>query len=126
MKTKQTSKSENLFIRWSCLTGKAVWVYLGPSEDSAKKAYSRAWHCEVKRVRKWAEIVATRMANVKKLLNDCMQHLPINAELTPQQQQAIRQLLSIAHQTTDGRSEFYLHIEEEHRRRQKTDKQHNA
>lgn len=112
------NSATKVFIRRSCITGKVVWIYIGPSEPSAVKAYCRARCSELKRFSKWAETVTYRMANVKRLLNDCMQHLPINAELTPQQQQAVRQLLSIAKQTLSGRSEFYEHIMEENRRKQ--------
>ena len=101
----------------SCLTGKAVWVYQGPSENAARIAYYRACRKEVERVRSWGKIVAQRCQNISRLLSNCMAELPINAELTPVQLAAARRLKEMSKQECPCYREFYDHILEESRRK---------
>lgn len=101
----------------SCLTGKVVWIYRGPSRAAARKAYWRACRKELERVRNWGERMARRAASIRRLLTDCMADKPIDAELTPEQQQAARELQNIGRKPQDCHLEFYDHIVEERRRR---------
>ena len=110
-------RTVNIIIRKSCLTGKAMWIYTGASIEGAKNAYKRARRAEMERVSKWAETTVCRMENIKRLLNDCLSELPINAQLTPQQLKAVKELQTIARQSINGCSEFYNHVVETNRRR---------
>ena len=48
----------------SCLTGRAVWIYQGPSREAMQKAYQRACKKEIERMRNWSERMAQRTAHV--------------------------------------------------------------
>ena len=65
----------------------------------------------------WPQKVAECRARVKQLLDNCIAALPINAELTKQQKDAIRYLQSVIREPVPCHSEFYDHIVEEARRR---------
>lgn len=103
-------------IRRSCLTGKAVWIYRGPSTVAANRSYQRACKREVERVRRWSSISAIRRQNITRLLNDCIDKLPFTAELTSQQKESAKTLQKLSKQPSCSR-EFYEHIMEERRRR---------
>lgn len=106
-------------IRRSCITGNAVWIYQGSSKSSAQTAYWKACRAEIERVRNWASTAARRMANIERLLNDCLAEIPINAELTQRQQDAVRRLQAIERKNFACNRDFYEHIlEERHRRKQ--------
>lgn len=106
-----------LIIRKSCLTGKAVWIYRGPSKQASWKAYWRACCREEERVRNWPQTAARRKENILRLLSDCMSGLPLTGELPPEKEAAARQLLAISKKGIPCRSEFYEHFMEERRRR---------
>ena len=106
----------------SCLTGKPVWIYRGPSRDSARIAYWRACRSEVERVRHWPEYAARRASNIARLLSDCMADMPIDASLTPSQEEAARQLRSIGKKDFACHRDFYEHVMEE-RGRRKSDRE---
>ena len=101
----------------SCITGNVVWIYRGASEAESRKAYWRACRAEVERMKTWPQKVAECRARVKQLLDNCIAALPINAELTKQQKDAIRYLQSVIREPVPCHSEFYDHIVEEARRR---------
>ncbi len=105
-------------IRKSCLTGKAVWIYRGPSKNAARIAYWRACKKEIDRVKHWGNVVAQQCSNAARFLADCMAEIPINAELTPEQAEAARKLQSIAKREKECYRDFYEHIMEERRRRE--------
>lgn len=105
-------------IRKSCITGKAVWIYQGPSKKASWDAYWRACRREEERVRNWPQTAARRKENIMRLLNDCMADLPLTGELPPNQEAAARQLLSISKKGIPCRSDFYEHFTEERRRRE--------
>ena len=103
-------------IRRSCITGKIVWVYRGPSEEAARRAYHRARLREIERVRHWGETVKARADGIMRLLSDCMAKFPINAQLTPDQAEAARTLKAAATMPVPCHMDFYDHIIEEARR----------
>lgn len=105
-------------IRRSCLTDNAVWIYRGPTHNAARKAYWIACKAEVERVEHWREHVALRTANISRLLSECLAEIPINAELTPEQKKAVRQLQSLMKKGIACHMEFYEHIMEQRRRRE--------
>lgn len=107
---------EVVVIRKSCLTGKVVWIYRGPSRTAARRAYTRACQKEAGRVSHWSETVAQRRANVLRLLTDCTASLPINADLTPRQKKAARELQAIGREELVCHRDFLDHIEERRRR----------
>ena len=104
-------------IRYSCLTGKAVWVYRGPSKGAACLAYWRACKAEIERVHHWSDIVVQRADGIRRLLTQCMADKPIDAELTAEQKEGARQLMAISKKPPVCDREFYDHIMEERRRR---------
>lgn len=108
-------------LRKSCLTGKVVWIYRGPSKNAARVAYHRACKHELERMKHWSERVARRMTNIARLLSDCMSEIPINADLTPEQKEAAKQLLKLSKENADCHREFYEHVVEERRRRKEAD-----
>lgn len=114
-----------LRILKSCVTGTAVWVYMGPSAEAARKAYWRACRHEAERMRQISKMAARRKANILQLLNDCMAGLPITAELPPEKKAAARQLLAIAEEDTLSDRSFYNHILETRRRRNRERKLRN-
>ena len=111
-----------IVIRRSCLTGKVVWLYRGPSKSAAHVAYHRACKAEIQRVRHWGETAAKRRSNIMRLLNECLDEIPITATLTPQQIEWSRMLRSISKEDIACHREFYDHIIEERRRRDEANK----
>lgn len=71
----------------------------------------------MERVRNWTGTVARRVANIQRLLNDCLADVPINANLTQQQQDAVRRLQAIVRKNYACHRDFYEHILEERRLR---------
>ena len=110
-------KKVTVIIR-SCLTGRAVWIYRGPSREAMQKAYQRACKKEIERMRNWSERMAQRTARITRFLTDLLADKPIDAELTPEQQEAAKELQAISKKQLEDRSEFYDHIMEERRRRE--------
>lgn len=104
-------------IVYSCLTGVPVWLYRGASENACRWAYLRACKHEIERVKSWSKTVAARRAEIKKLLDNCIAALPINAELTAEQKSAIKKLQAMIAEPQPCDKEFYNHIIEEARRR---------
>lgn len=105
-------KHKNLvtIIRKSCLTDKVVWIYRGPSEAAAKRAYYRARSKELERVRHWQEVTSRRRSNINALINYTLADLPITAVLTPEQKETLRQMQKICSQDIRCDTEFYDHI----------------
>lgn len=102
----------------SCLTGRPVWIYTGPSEEAAAKAYRRACKREMKRVRRWAGIAARRKASVMAMIGALTEGLPSPKDMQPAQRAAVR-LLTSASEAPPCSREFYDHIMEERRRRER-------
>lgn len=115
-----SGKKQVIVIRKSCITGRAVWIYRGPSRNAAYVAYSRACRKEVQRVRNWSVRVAERRAFILGLLNEWLADIPITQPLTPQQEAAAKEIRALAIRGVDCELEFYNHIMEERRRRMET------
>lgn len=105
-------------ICYSCITGKAVWLYQGPSKQAARAAYRRACEREIKHVRTWSKRNAERKANIKRLLGECMGEMSITSSMTAEQKAAAKLLLSMSGSTVPCYRDFYNHIMEERRRRE--------
>ncbi len=101
-------------IRKSCVTGKAVWIYRGPSRHAAWKAYRRACVREIERMRNWSQSVAQRKDNIRRMLSDCMADKTFTDKLPDEQKAAARQLIAISKESVCV-SDFYNHIMEERR-----------
>lgn len=106
-----------IVIRRSCLTGRVVWIYRGPSRNAAYVAYHRACRKEVQRVRHWSERNAERRACILRLLNEWLADIPITTPLTPEQVTAAKEIRALARRDIACDHEFYDHIMEERRRR---------
>lgn len=104
-------------IRYSCITGNAVWVYRGPSKQAARAAYRRACEKEIKRVRAWKKTVAARNENIRRLISNCIGDIQVTESMTVEQKDAARKLLSMAGEAIPCCRDFYNHIIEERRRR---------
>ena len=104
-------------IRRSCLTGKPVWIYRGPSREAAKMAYWRACKSEIEYVTGWAKRMEEQASILNRFLSECVAKIPINAELTQVQKNAIRNIRRIIKNPEPCYMEFYNHIMEERRRR---------
>ncbi len=106
-----------IVIRKSCLTGKVVWIYKGKNRHAARTAYYRACREEARRTRKEKETKAQRRKNILKVLEDCLDEIPITEALTPKQVEAARQMRNISNEDIGSHREFFEHIMEERRRR---------
>lgn len=104
-------------VRRSCLTGKVVWIYRGPSRHAARSAYWRACQEEIRRVRSMPEAQARRRSNIMGLLDDCLSSVPFTESPDEGQESAARRLKEISMEDNDTDMEFYRHILEERRRR---------
>ena len=83
-------------IRYSCITGKAVWIYRNLSKEAVRQAYCRARKREEERVRRWGNIVATRKANIRRMLSRLMEAIPVTENLSAEKKKAARQLADMA------------------------------
>lgn len=104
-------------IRYSCLTGKPVWVCHKLTYKGEYTAYKRACEREIERIKHWDERMAERKRNIMQLLNKLTASLPIDHEWTPEQLEGARELKRIAAKPPECDKEFYNHIMEERRRR---------
>lgn len=110
-------ESQKVFIRRSCLTGEAVWIYRGNSRGAARKSYFLACQRELERVQRWNERASKRRANIMRLLNECQADMPVTKTLAGSQRQAAEQLKNISCAAFLCDKTFYNHIVEERRRR---------
>ncbi len=97
-------------IRRSCVTDKVIWIYRGPSQIAAKRAYYRARCKEIERVRHWAEATNRRRTNINDLINHFLAELPITAVLTDEQKETLCKIQNICNQDIMCDTEFYEHI----------------
>ena len=111
------SRSVTVILR-SCLNGNAIWLYRGPSKESARIAYWRACRRELERKRNWNETDARRRSNIARMLSECTSDLAIDAKLTQEQADAARLLKTLSGKRNDYQSDFYDHFMEERRRRE--------
>lgn len=102
----------------SCLTGKAVWIYQGPSKAACRKAYWRACKREMERVARWNETVDERRASLQRLLAELTARLPPMGELPPEKKAAAKVIASMAAERPKCDTAFYDHIVETRRRRE--------
>jgi hypothetical protein len=106
-------------IRYSCVTGKAVWLYQGQSNDGLRKMYWKAQRKEQTRARWFMRRVESRKRIIQHLLDECMAALPILGELTKEQRDAVRRLKAIINEKQERYSAFYYHIQSVRRRRKR-------
>jgi hypothetical protein len=113
-------KNNVTIIRYSCLTGKAVWVYTGSSRGSAYTEYWLACKEEIERMVHWNDLVERRKANIMRMLNDLTASVSIGTEMSPSRKEAAQQLVSLAKEKVTCYRDFYEHVMEERRRREET------
>lgn len=104
-------------LRKSCLTGRVVWLCQGKSWAAGMQAYQRACQREVERVKRWGVTVKRRMANIRRLLNDCTSGIPITATPTTEQKTAMRLLETMSKERVACHRDFYDHVVATSRRR---------
>jgi len=106
-------------IRYSCVTGKPVWLYRGQSIDGLRKMYWRAGRKEIALERRWPRLVKRRAARILGFLDECVAALPILGELTKEQREAIRTIRRLANDAPKYYTAFYNHVRTERRRRKR-------
>lgn len=99
-----------IVIRKSRLTGRAVWMYEGSTRRAAHWAYWYACRKEVQRVNTWCDRALRRKSNILRLLNKCLERIPLAAVLTPEQNAAARTLRKISKEAYLPDMEFYNYI----------------
>ena len=99
-----------IVIRKSRLTGQAVWMYEGSTRRAAHWAYWYARRKEVQRVNTWCDRALRRKSNILRLLNKCLDRIPLDAVLTPEQNAAARTLRKISKEAYLPDMEFYNYI----------------
>ena len=106
-------------IRYSCTTGKPVWLYRGQSVEGMRKMYQRARRKEIALERRYPRMMKRRAQSIRRFLDECIAALPILGELTEAQRKAIRTLRRIANEAPKYASGFYNHVRTERRRRKR-------
>jgi len=106
-------------IKYSCVTGQAVWLYRGQSHEGMYKAYSRARRHELTLQRKWPRLMKRRTESILGFLDECLAALPIIGELAKEQRDAIRTLRQLAGNAPKFYTAFYNHVRTERRRRKR-------
>lgn len=103
-------------IKRSCLTDQPVWIYQGPTEEAARKAYYRTKRAEKRRVMLLPKFLDLRRRAIERFLNDLLGNLPLIAELTREQRAAVKELKALAQQPPQSDKAFWEHCKEETRR----------
>ena len=106
-------------IKYSCVTGQAVWLYRGQSIAGMRKMYWRARRWEIALERRWKRVMQRREKRILQLLDECQAALPILGELTKEQREAIRTLRRLAANPPKYYTAFYNHVRTERRRRKR-------
>lgn len=117
MPTKRKPPHKLVKIRYSCLTGQAVWVCHKLSYVAEWTAYKRACLREMARVENWKHTAEARKSAVLGFLDACMAGQPAVGDLPPEKKDAARRLLAIANAPYECYRAFYDHIVEERRRK---------
>ena len=107
------------YICYSCLTGQAVWLYQGQSQEGMRRAYIRVRRYEIALERRWQRMMNRRSANILHLLEECRAAIPICGNITREQREAIKTLQYLANNPPKYYTDFYNHIFAERRRRNK-------
>ena len=100
------------YICYSCVTGAAVWCYQGQSRQGMKRKYYRTVASERKRRQQYGKLAKTRTANIKALADECQAALPVIAQLTKEQCEAIKLLRQMADNPPEFCSPFLDHDRE--------------
>lgn len=58
----------------------------------------------------WAKTAAQKVSAIRLFLSECLANVPINAELTKEQQEAVKALREMENNYKTCSSEFYDHI----------------
>ena len=116
MATRQKRKILRI-IRYSALTGTAVWVSPERSYHAEYYAYKRACRTEAMRINHWACTVARRRKNITRLFAKLTESLPILGDIPREQREAAKAIMQMADNEPPKQSDFYDHICEERRLR---------
>ncbi|MFW5563415.1 MAG: hypothetical protein ACOCNX_00810 [Prevotella sp.] len=103
-------------VKRSCITDKIVWVYIGSSDEGARKAYWRACKKEVRRVRQWNSRMEERKQRLMHIIAICNSGSTSSSSfkrLAPQQRKAARRIVSQCKSQPVQERDFYNHILEE-------------
>jgi len=106
-------------IRYSCLTGRAVWLWQAKTRSGLWKAYQRARRHEFDRIRGWVHVVAQRRQNILRFLSDLTSALPIFGDINKMQRKAAQRIRRIANEEPELDRDFYEHTIREKERRRK-------
>lgn len=100
------------YICYSSVTGQAVWLYQGLSREGMRRKYYRTVESERRRQRQWPKLQQARQENIRLLLSECMDALPILGTLTKAQREAIKTLQQMADDMPEFCSPFLDHDRE--------------
>lgn len=106
-------------IRYSCVTGKAVWLYQGQSHTGERLAYWKTCKREMTLQRKWPKLMEQRAVGIRRLMDECLAAIPIIGGMSEAQRKAARTLQAMADNPPKYDGGFYNHIRAERRRRDK-------
>lgn len=100
-------------IMYSCVTGRAVWIYRGASEEAMRLAYFRARRREELRLSEWSNRVRKHKQGLRRIL----EILQLNAPKTAVARKGIKQIQSLINTRMCYGRDFLDHIREEQRKR---------
>ena len=106
-------------IKYSGMTGRAVWLYQGSSKEGARKAYERVRRKESTRVRWWKNRMKRRAENILTFLDKLLAALPMMGGIPPEKRQAIRDLQRLADNPPPCDTGLYNQLQQERRKRKK-------
>lgn len=112
---RRDSTNKTKFILYSCITGKAVWIYPNMCRESIRKAYYRARKFEKERLSGWPQTMARRKGNILRFLSDL--GVSITANLSAERRDAVRKIAQVAEELPACYRDFYEHIKAENKNR---------
>lgn len=83
-------------IKYSCISGQAVWLYQGPTKKAMLRSYYRTVERERKRKRQWPKVQQRWREDITRLLDECIAALSLMGDLTKVQREAIKTLRTMA------------------------------
>lgn len=124
-------RKKKLFVKRSCLTGKIVWAKYCATPRGAQDAYQRACRKEVRRYRDYSLTMKRRRQKLFSVIgitdsssaSSSVSSLASRSGLTPKQRAAIREIQALDRDRPPQGGEFYDHIIEEARRRNRKSSQ---
>lgn len=119
MKRNHKPDSGITIVKRSCTTGRAVWIYNGPTPESMRVAYRHAKRMENSRVRWWRNRIMRRARHIRIFIGHLMDAFSYTGVMPNEQQRAIHQLQILADNPPPCDTGFYNHLRREQKRQKK-------